>query len=60
MVVEAKDLKCRIVVPGVPTHGFLVNTFCLEDGFVIVALETNDDLVDFSKLFIDNFDDDTA
>ena len=58
---DANDLKTRKVNPGLPIHGILLNEYSLEgEGFRIIACETRDNILDFNRLFFDNFEDDDS
>ena len=58
-VIDGKYLQVKVVNPKIPIHGLLLNEYCLESGFVLVALETADNQIDFNRLFIDNFEDES-
>ncbi len=54
---DAATMTVRKIVPGVKIHGLILNQFALEDKFQLVAYETKDNILDFNRLFIENFDD---
>jgi hypothetical protein len=47
----------RIIKPGCPLHGILVNEFSIDDNCLIVAFESPDNQLDFNMLYSENDDD---
>ena len=58
-VFDGKDMTQRILKPGLTIHGFLLNVHCVNDKYQLVAFETPDNQLDFNKLYLNNFSDDT-
>ena len=57
--VDAQDMKVRTITPGLKIHTLFVNLhFATMGGFIIVAMESNDNLVDFNRLILENINDD--
>lgn len=57
---DVNDLKVRTITPGLKIHGLLLNKFCVSDKFQLVAYETSDNILDFNRLFVENFDSDES
>ena len=58
--VDVSGLTQRVIEPGLPIQGLPLNEYAINDKFQLVALETNDNQLDFNRLFIENFDDDDS
>lgn len=56
---EPESQKIRTINPGLKIWGLLINKIAVDQKFVLVAYETEENVIDFNRLFIDNFDDDS-
>jgi hypothetical protein len=56
--IDSKDLTVRVVKPNRKIHLVTLNEFCIKEKYVLIALETDDNQLDYNRLYLDNFDND--